>query len=709
MQTNKLINFLIKSLPVVKRHGIAVGKDVSGSQKLINNVKVIRNFAIGILAINSLTNYYFNYTYSFFVTAGACLLLIGASYFIKERRLNLMRHVFVFVFSISICMLSYIEGLVSGDYLYLFVLLIISIFIYDFEETSSLIITYAIILLCLLFVFIKAPLHGAVQRLSENEERATFIVNIFCSLCITCLLSFILLRQNYQRSKSLIKKQQFLDAVYNTSLDAVFIVDVNAMIITDCNLQSLQLFDAKNSVALLNKSISVFFKDYVGDVKISDVFKNKKQSWQGELPCKTLGGIEFPGYVSIVPFMNCDEGLKKVNVLDITDIKKAQAELVIAKDKAESAVKIKSKFLSNMSHELRTPLNGIIGTANLLLDEASMPEQKEHFSLLKYSSEHMLNLVNDVLDFSKIEAGKMELEKNTFNLKIFLDKIQNLFASQFVTKGIALEFNVDEKLNRYFLGDETRLSQVLSNLIANALKFTENGKVVVTVNMDKTDSKAAAISFSVEDSGIGITEQQQKIIFYSFTQGDTTTTRKFGGTGLGLSISKNIIELYNGELKVESKKGEGSNFYFTLLLDLQLQNKSFVNEKVLQTLVNFNNLKVLIAEDNKINMMVARKFLNKWNITTAEAVNGVEALDKFYNNDYDILLIDLEMPEMDGYETIKRIREKNKTIPAIAFTAAVYENMHTDLIAHGFSDYIQKPFRPEDLHRKLALFAKANA
>jgi signal transduction histidine kinase/CheY-like chemotaxis protein len=703
MQSNKSRRFLFKPLTLVEREGIASNEDISASQKLINNVKVIRNFAIFILTINSLSNYYFNYTYSFFVTASSCLLLIGTHYFVKEQRLNLMRYVFVFVVSLTICMLSYIEGLVAGDYLYLFVLLIISIFIYDFEETTSLVITYAIILLSLLFVFTKAPLHGIVQRLSESEERTTFIVNIFCSLVITCLLSFVLLRQNYYRSKNLVKKQQFLDAVYNTSLDAVFIVDVNTMNITDCNKQSLQLFDVKDTSFILNKPVSGFFKNF------TDTLNNEKEFWQGDLTCLTASGSEFPGYVSIVPFVHGDAVLKKISILDITDIKKVQAELVIAKDKAESAVKAKSKFLSNMSHELRTPLNGIIGTTNLLLDEASMPEQKEHFSLLKYSSEHMLNLVNDVLDFSKIEADKMVLEKNAFNLKEFLDKIKNLFASQFTTKGVTLELNADEKLNRYFLGDETRLSQVLSNLIANALKFTDKGKVVVAVNMDKADSKSAAISFSVKDTGIGITEQQQKIIFYSFTQGDTTTTRKFGGTGLGLSISKHIIELYNGELKVESKKGEGSNFYFTIQLDLQLQNKSFVTEKVLQGLVSFENLNVLIAEDNQINMMVARKFLKKWNITITEAKNGIEALEHFEKSSFDILLIDLEMPEMDGYETIKKIREKSGTIPAIAFTAAVYENMYADLMSHGFSDYIQKPFRPEDLHRKLALFAKANA
>jgi CheY-like chemotaxis protein len=358
-----------------------------------------------------------------------------------------------------------------------------------------------------------------------------------------------------------------------------------------------------------------------------------------------------------------------------------------------------------MSHELRTPLNGIIGTANLLLDEASMPEQKEHFSLLKYSSEHMLNLINDVLDISKIEAEMMHLEKSSFNLKIFFDKIQSLYTNQFAIKKIQLLFEIDERLDRYFLGDETRLSQVLSNLISNALKFTDTGKVVVAANLINANSKQASIYFSVKDTGMGITEQQQKIIFNSFTQADTTTTRKFGGTGLGLAISKSIIELYKGELKVESIKGAGSNFYFTIKLDLQLNNKNFVNEHIVSTLVSLENVKVLIAEDNQVNMLIARKFLHKWNVIPAEALNGVEALDMFHKSDFDILLIDLEMPEKDGYETVAAIRELNKEIPVIAFTAAVYDNMHADLVSKGFTDYIQKPFRPEDLHRKLSMYA----
>ncbi len=677
--------------------------------KILYNIKAVRSYGIIILIINALINYAFNYTYSFIVTASAALFLIGSIFFINNKYFNLLRYLYVLAFCVTICGITYIEGLVSGDYLYLFVLLIISTFIFDFKERIPLFFSYLAILLCFLFIFTVVPLHSVMQRLNESEERITFIGNVFCSSVITCLLAFISLRQNYRNTKQLGEKQDFLDAVYNTSLDAVFIVEANTKTIKDSNVQSLQLFNVKDSKDLLQQPIGKYFKNFEEQIDILKIFGKKQESWKGELTCLTAGGIEFAGYVSIVPFENEGQILRKISVLDISDIKKAQAELVVAKEKAEFAMNAKSKFLSNMSHELRTPLNGIIGTANLLLDEASMPEQKEHFSLLKYSSEHMLHLINDVLDFSKIEADMMHLEKNSFNLKTFFDKMHSLYASQFVAKNLQLQFEIDEKLNRLFLGDETRLSQVLSNLISNALKFTQNGKVVIVANLLQANSRQASIYFSVKDTGMGITEQQQKIIFQSFTQADTTTTRKFGGTGLGLSISKNIIELYKGELKVESKTGEGSNFYFTIKLDLQLSNKNFVNENIVSTLVGFDNVKVLIAEDNQINMLVARKFLRKWNIVPAEAVNGVEALDMFGKDMYDILLVDLEMPEKDGYETVAAIRETNKAIPVIAFTAAVYDNMHADLVSKGFTDYIQKPFRPEDLHRKLAMYAPAKA
>jgi signal transduction histidine kinase/CheY-like chemotaxis protein len=683
-----------------------IEKTPSGNDQLAFNFKAIRFTCILFFAFSSFLNYRDDLTYSFYITASCCLLLVASVYLINISRLNFLRYFFIVLFNIVIFWLSYAEGLASGDYLYLFALLLICIFICDFKNSISLITCYSITLITLVLLLILAPVHSSVQRMSDQTERSTFFLNILSSSLIVCVVSYWLLRQNYLNAKGLAEKQHFLDAVYNTSLDAVFIADIGTNQITNCNLQSLKLFNVSSDGLLKNKPPDILFKNFA-ESDAAEALRNHDQSWQGDLICLTSAGAEFPGYVSIVPLVYNEALLKKINILDISNIKKAEAELVIAKDKAESAMNAKSRFLSNMSHELRTPLNGIIGTANLLMDETSMPEQREHFSLLKYSSEHMLSLINDVLDFSKIEAGKMDLEKSPFNLKELFGKINNLFAAQFAAKGITIEFNADDKLDRYFMGDETRLSQVLSNLIANALKFTEKGKVNVTAHMVRSSSKTATISFSVKDTGIGITEQQQKIIFYSFTQGDTTTTRKFGGTGLGLSISKHIIELYKGELKVESAKGRGSNFFFTIQLDLQMENKSFVNEKVLHTLVSLKNMRVLIAEDNTINMLIAKRFLHKWDITTEEAVNGIEALEKFAINHFDILLIDLEMPEMDGYKTIAEIRKRNASIPVVAFTAAVYDNMQADLISHGFTDYIQKPFRPEDLHKKLSLYAKA--
>jgi len=391
------------------------------------------------------------------------------------------------------------------------------------------------------------------------------------------------------------------------------------------------------------------------------------------------------------------------------EAERQKLELSEAKQKADSAALAKSRFLSNMSHEMRTPLNGIIGTVNLMLEEPSLPEQQQNLKVLKYSSEHMLSVVNDVLDFSKIEAGKMELASEEFNMKHVLDKIYTVFKNQFDGKSVAFEFDVDSKLDQFFKSDETRLRQVLTNLLGNALKFTEKGYVKLSAKLIPSDNNLAAIYFSLKDTGIGMSKEHQQAIFDAFNQAETSTTRKYGGTGLGLTISKKIVLKLGGNLQLESEPNKGSHFYFTI--QVPLCEKAQVTEKKPASLLSLKGARVLVAEDSQMNMMITRRFLQRWDVVIHEAVNGLEAVQLFKKNEYDVLLIDLDMPLMDGYEALAEIRKINKNIPAIAFTAAVIPQMKEYLASRGFNDYLQKPFHPENLNSIISSYfqSKNNA
>ncbi len=369
------------------------------------------------------------------------------------------------------------------------------------------------------------------------------------------------------------------------------------------------------------------------------------------------------------------------------------------RNRAEAATQAKSQFLSQMSHELRTPLNGIIGSVHLLLEEEVSKDQKQHFQVLQYSSEHMLHLINDVLDFSKIEAGGMELSEEPFNLHQALLKLRAVFEWQFKDRNLAIDFQISPQLNRNFLADETRLIQVLSNLLSNALKFTEGGGVRFTAHAISTGSEGAKIYFAVEDSGIGVSEAQMEKIFEAFRQAESSTMRKYGGTGLGLSISKAIVSLLGGKLQVKSSLGKGSRFYFTL--QLPYSKKVPVEEQVQSSLPNFGGMRILLVDDSPVNRHITRSFLERWQVVVDEASDGKEALELFLAREYDLLLLDLHMPVMGGYQAIVEIRKLDPTIPVLAFTAAVVRNVTNNLMEHGFNGILNKPFRPEELHRKI--------
>jgi signal transduction histidine kinase len=376
--------------------------------------------------------------------------------------------------------------------------------------------------------------------------------------------------------------------------------------------------------------------------------------------------------------------------------------LLDAKEKkTKIAATAKARFMSNMSHELRTPLNAIIGSAHLLAQDYEQLQDSDHFKVLKNSSEHVLQLVNAVLDFSKLDEGKLEFVQEPFDLAPTLQDTADSFATNTRQKNIQLLVDIDSlPKSKRVIGDQMRLKQVFLNLLSNAVKFTDSGSVTLEAHLDKATESGADITFAVADTGIGIPQEKIHLIFDSFTQADAETTRKYGGSGLGLSICRELVRKMGGELQVTSEPEKGSRFYFTLYLPFQ-QQVIIVPKERLRALQQLTGVRVLLVEDNAVNMNIARRFLNSWGATTQTAENGEVAWQHFQRQRYDILLIDLEMPLMDGKELLRQIRNIDKDIPAIAFTAAVYDNMHQDLRAHGFNGYLHKPFRPDEMHRNI--------
>jgi signal transduction histidine kinase len=378
-----------------------------------------------------------------------------------------------------------------------------------------------------------------------------------------------------------------------------------------------------------------------------------------------------------------------------------QSKLIEAKEEAEAAYKVKSDFLSSMSHELRTPLNGIIGSTNLLAHENISLSQKKYFDIIQYSSEHMLNLVNHILDFSKIEAGKLELDSNVFKIKEMVHRVADMFQNQVNSSDVTFIREIDDALDVSVVSDDLRLSQILHNFLSNAFKFTRRGTIILKASCETRTSNSIAIYFSVSDTGIGIKEDAQKTIFESFTQADTGTSRKFGGTGLGLSICKQLVEKFGSQIYVNSTYGKGSVFSFRLLLNTKTVHHKAEVEEPASTDTQLSDLRILVAEDNPVNMLLVRNFLKRWKATIVEVTNGEDAVIKHKQDDFDLILMDLEMPVMDGFTAIKEIRKLDQKIPVLAFTAALYDNMLNDLVQRGFNDFVHKPFRPHDLLSKI--------
>lgn len=498
-----------------------------------------------------------------------------------------------------------------------------------------------------------------------------------------------------------IRKGKFYESVVEDGSDIIFLVDFDGKILYhNASVRETLGYRAKS---LIGKHFFDFILPATLDQFKTNFQQSKKRAYTEKIEfqflCKdrTFRFLEF----NAINLKN-KEGLLGL-ILDCRDItqRKKDAEELLRLQKA------KEQFLANISHEIRTPINGIAGIAGLLSQNQNLDERATYLHAIRHSAENLKVIINDILDIASIESGKLKFEKIAFNLIDLIPSLISTFTYQASEKNLALQYTIDESLNKVLLGDPVRLNQILINLISNAVKFTNAGSIVVTCKQIKEQKNTCIISISVKDTGVGIPNEKLTTIFESFSQADESVTRRYGGTGLGLTIAKQLTELQKGKIEVESKEHVGSVFTVTIpygigkakrVSKLPFQNKVDSKKFMLP------NLRILLVEDNDINRLYAKSILETWKCKTDIAENGLIAIEKLKNNLYDAILMDVQMPVMDGYEATKVIRRMAhpvSSIPIIALTANATKIDVEKCLAAGMNDYLSKPFTPEDLYEKL--------
>lgn len=495
-----------------------------------------------------------------------------------------------------------------------------------------------------------------------------------------------------------VKKGLFYKSVVEEGSDIIFIVSYEGLILY-CN-NSIKELGYKES-SLIGKN----FFDFI-DPTLSSEFKEEfkkstkrrfTEAVEFQFKCKDKSYKFFEFNAINLKQKNGLEGL----ILDCRDIsqrKKDALELLRAQ-------KAKELFLANISHEIRTPINGIAGMADLLSQNPSAEDQTLYLKAIKTAAENLKVIINDILDLASIESGKLKFEKINFNLDKTIRSLVDTFRLQSQEKGIVLEYKKDPDIPSVFIGDPVRLNQILINLISNALKFTHQGSITITVALHQIKSKDYHLLFEIKDTGIGIPKTKLKTIFESFSQADASVTRKYGGTGLGLTIVRQLVQMQHGSIKVSSVENEGSTFTAIIPYKLGNTNLQISGEKTgLSKALKLENASILLVEDNDINRLYAGSILKMWGCPFDTAENGEVALEKLKNSHFDLVLMDIQMPVMDGFETTKVIRQWNNeksNIPIIALTANATQKDIDKCISLGMNDCLTKPFTQEDLLRIL--------
>jgi PAS domain S-box-containing protein len=505
--------------------------------------------------------------------------------------------------------------------------------------------------------------------------------------------------EKVKAQEKMIAKNEEFKSIFDLSRDGIAIVDLESLYLdfnqafedmTGFSRDELLYLTCIDLTAEEDKQRSIATMSEIINYGLVDNFQKQCIRKDGSIIPVVMSGALLPDHKRIL-----------ITAKDLSIQKAYEYDLVVAKETAENALKIKSEFLSNMSHEIRTPLNGIIGLNTLLLKTPLNERQSDYIQKSLQSSKALLGVINDILDYSKIEAGKLELSTHPFSLKNLLGSTTDLFEYAILEKNLEIHIDYDFSIPAMLEGDSLRLSQILNNLVGNAVKFTERGEIVIHARLDKITKEAITITFSIADTGIGMSPEELDKLFHSFSQTDASNTRKYGGTGLGLVITKQLVEMMGGKIWVESTKDKGSTFHCTVVFQPSKLGTSPVPDSVPTDSLSFCG-DILLAEDNAVNQLVAQDILESFGLKIDIAVNGAEAIEMSRNKSYDLILMDLQMPEVDGFEASRQIRTFNRSIPIIALSAAVMQRDKELTLEAGMNAHLSKPINIKELQTVLS-------
>ncbi len=541
-------------------------------------------------------------------------------------------------------------------------------------------------------------------------ERVRLVVILGTFLFTLLVISFFTLQQRNTEAQDFIRySEHALRRVFDHVHDAIIVHDAQGAIV-DVNDQMLSLYQVSREQAMTMTIVD----DLSGvDNPLASLPLHWRQCLAGENQAfewrarRPVDGQEFDTEVFLARMDFFGERQVVATIRDISERKRVENDLRQARDAANQANLAKSEFVANMSHEIRTPMNGVIGMTQLLLRTDLSAEQRKFANIIRSSSEGLLVIINDILDFSKIEAGRMELEEYPFSLSAMINDLVTLLKPKAQEKGITLDADIDPRLPATLVGDRLRLRQILYNLVGNAIKFTLKGGVTILARVAREEAGTLLLRLEVRDTGIGIPADKQGRIFNSFTQGDTSTTRRYGGTGLGLTISRRLVTLMHGEIGVDSREGEGATFWLTVPLaegygELPEERAMAQEQVAALALAIPGGLRVLVAEDNPMNQIVAQSYLEAIGCSPDLVADGEQAVQALSAHPYDLVLMDCQMPVMDGYEATRRIRDPSSAvlwheIPIIALTANAIAGDRKGCLEAGMTDYVAKPLEMETM------------